>query len=140
MGHVQERRRVADKHSYRAMKERIFLLSILLSLALHIFWLSAITVVAPKSAGPVKFSKVSFLGPILMRGAIDLRMEPRARSFLEERYFNIFNKRTAVRSVQMKEPYVLYVEHARANGDENAKLPGMVAETLAGHKLEPLDL
>lgn len=66
---------------------RIFLIAILASLAWHVFWLSTITIVSrPEAGGSVKFSKVSFLGPILGKGSMELQAAPPERSFLEKRY------------------------------------------------------
>lgn len=68
-------------------KYKILSYAILASLVLHLFWISAVKVVVSKTPQKtVKFSKVSFLGPILSRGAIELKLSPRQRSFLEKRY------------------------------------------------------
>src|SRR3989338_790502 len=72
--------------SQRSLKNP-FVLALIFSFAWHIFWLSAVAVVVnPKETGPAKFSKISFLGPILGKGAISVRIEPRERSLLEKRY------------------------------------------------------
>ena len=67
---------------------RIFLIAILASLGWHLFWLSTIAIVSnPVNARSVKFSKVSFLGPLLGKGSMELQSRPKERSFLEIRYF-----------------------------------------------------
>ncbi len=66
---------------------RIFAIAITISLVWHLFWISTITIIAkPDKNAFVKFSKVSFLGPILGKGAMEVRARPKERSFLESRY------------------------------------------------------
>ena len=68
---------------------RIFAIAIAISLAWHLFWMSTITIVAkPDKNALVKFSKVSFLGPILGKGAMEVQARPKERSFLENRYMD----------------------------------------------------
>lgn len=68
-------------------KHRILSYAILASLIWHLFWISALKVVISKPPqAAVKFGKVSFLGPILSRSAIELKISPRQRSILEKRY------------------------------------------------------
>jgi hypothetical protein len=69
------------------LSEKALVIAVALSAAWHIFWLSAVTVTAvPKTKGVVRFSKVSFLGPILARKVLDVSIEPGERLFLEKRY------------------------------------------------------
>jgi hypothetical protein len=66
---------------------RILILAIAVSLVWHLFWLSTVKIVSgPVRREAVKFSKVSFLGPILSGISMDLRAAPASRSFLERRY------------------------------------------------------
>ena len=105
MGYVQKRGRVAGQYSDEQMNRitavktlskifkdegwRIFALAILASLIWHLFWFSTIAIVSnPINARSVKFSKVSFLGPLLEGGSIGLRAKPKERSFLETRYID----------------------------------------------------
>jgi len=75
------------------LKERVFFLALIASAAWHIFWLSAVTVVvAPKETAVVKFSNISFLGPLLARGTLEVRIEPPQRSFLEGRRLDFVEK------------------------------------------------
>jgi hypothetical protein len=68
-------------------KERVLIAALLFSAVWHIFWLSAVSVVvAPKAAKQVKFSGVSFLGPILDMGVFKTNIEPRERTMPEKRY------------------------------------------------------
>ena len=62
-------------------------MALAVSLVWHLFWLSAVKVVTePANRKAIKFSKVSFLGPFLERGAINLKVQPKERAFLEKRY------------------------------------------------------
>ena len=71
----------------RVRFDRILIVAIAISLAWHLFWVFGVTViVAPAKTGAVKFSKVSFLGPILERGALEVRVARGERTFLEKRY------------------------------------------------------
>ena len=66
---------------------RIFVLAILASLVWHLFWLSTIAIISnPTNARSAKFSKVSFLGPLLGKSSMELQARPKERSFLEMRY------------------------------------------------------
>lgn len=68
-------------------KDRVFICAILFSAIWHIFWISSVSVVVvPKAEIKVKFSGVSFLGPILDRGILKVNVEPRERTVLEKRY------------------------------------------------------
>jgi len=68
-------------------KYRILFYALLVSLVWHLFWISAIKVIVSKPPkAEVKFGRVSFLGPILSRSAIELKISPHQRSFLEKRY------------------------------------------------------
>ena len=75
------------------LKNRVFVIAILVSAGWHIFWMSAVKVVmAPKDASAVKFSKISFLGPILGKGALEVRFETGERSLLERKFLDIISK------------------------------------------------
>ena len=67
--------------------DKVLLAAIIISLAWHLFWVYGVTVVVdPGKTGTVKFSKISFLGPILERGALEVRVARGERTFLEKRY------------------------------------------------------
>lgn len=71
----------------KIFKDRVFIYAILFSAIWHIFWISSVSVVvAPKEERKVKFSGVSFLGPILDKGILKVSVEPRERTVLEKRY------------------------------------------------------
>lgn len=94
MGYVQEGRGVAGKYSDRQMiskafisKNRVLILAVAFSLGLHLFWISSIKIIMKSGYnGPVKFSKVSFLGPVYTTGGVELKARPKETSFLEKRY------------------------------------------------------
>ena len=66
---------------------RILIAAVVFSLAVHLFWLSAVKiVVSPGLTAHAKFSRVTFLGPILTKVNTEVRAERARRSYLEERY------------------------------------------------------
>lgn len=68
-------------------KEKVLISAILFSAVWHIFWLSAFTVVVvPNAKESVKFSSVSFLGPILEMGALNVGLKAHKRTDLEKNY------------------------------------------------------
>lgn len=70
-------------------KDNVLIFAILFSAVWHIFWLSAFTViVVPKVEKGVKFSNVSFLGPILEKNALNVNVNPSERTTLEKKYFD----------------------------------------------------
>ncbi len=118
---------------------RIFIAAVIISFAWHIFWLSAVKiVVVPGKAGHVKFSKVSFLGPLLERGGMEVRVEPLERSFLEKRY----RRRIEERNLKLNNgEEVLAKEYTgRENGhvlSDEEGMKGLIDKSLSGRKLEP---
>ena len=68
-------------------KEKVLISALLFSALWHVFWLSMVNVsVVPKVNKQIKFSGVSFLGPILDKGAFKLSVEHHERTILENRY------------------------------------------------------
>ena len=68
------------------LKNRALFISLAASGLWHLLWVSVITVViVPENIKAVKFSKVSFLGPVISAKALDVRTASRAASFLEGR-------------------------------------------------------
>jgi hypothetical protein len=63
---------------------RLLSAAIAVSLGWHLFWIAAIKVAAPSSAPQAKFSKVSFLGPLLSSVSMEVRRDEEL-SFLEKR-------------------------------------------------------
>jgi len=61
------------------------IIAIAASFFFHLFWISIIKVViVPEKVARIKFSKVSVFSPALGTSAFEVRMEPKARSFLEK--------------------------------------------------------
>lgn len=68
-------------------KEKFLVYAILLSAIWHIFWLSAFkVVVVPKAKKGVRFSNVSFLGPILEKGVLSVNVKAHEKTDLEKKY------------------------------------------------------
>lgn len=113
-------------------KDKIFILALAASLLWHIFWLSAVTITAPKEAGVLRFSKVSFLGPLPGRFRAEARFVPRERSFLERRYI------THVYGISGANGAPADIRESYKSGKAyDGKLLGFLEETLSGSKLEP---
>lgn len=132
MGRLQERRGFADKHSDEPMKtSRILISAIILSAVWHIFWISAVTVVVvPKAPSKsVKFSSVSFLGPILEQGMLKVSVAPHELSASEKEYLShIENLSGAMNGPDVKDPYV--------EAGIDSSLP-IVISVLDDRKIEP---
>ncbi len=119
-------------------KYRILIMAIGLSLILHCFWLSVVKViVAPENTRAVKFSKVSFLGPILTRMATEVRVSPRARSFLEDRYNTIAQNTTKRQSVPVAGAYLKDDSSKSSSVPVNYKLVWLIDNAVSDRKLEP---
>jgi hypothetical protein len=118
--------------------DRIMLAAIIISAAWHLFCMFAVTVViAPKNSGSVKFSKVSFLGPILDRGALEVRVAQGERTFLEKRYLAQIGKTAPViDNVPYEAQHLDLIEHDihAANGE---KIMAAVKDAVSASKLEP---
>ena len=116
---------------------RIFVLAMLASLMWHLFWLSVITITAPSQKAPIKFSKVSFLGPILGRGSMELRVQPKERSFLEKRYLNEIEISHLQFKSQTKNRSDKYEPAKEFDLLHKDKLTDFIDEAVGGAKLEP---
>ncbi|MDD5428053.1 MAG: hypothetical protein PHI58_02325 [Candidatus Omnitrophica bacterium] len=116
---------------------RIFALAVFASFLWHLFWMSAITVVSrPDSAGHVKFSKVSFLGPLLGKGDMGLQARPKEGSFLEKRYLEL--DRSSYYPVETTNPATDDFETdtgAYRSRDENMVM--LIEDALGADKTEP---
>jgi hypothetical protein len=113
------------------------MIAILVSLLWHLFWLSTITIVSrPDSSRHVKFSKVSFLGPLLGKGAMELQARPKERSFLEMKYLGTFSRL----SQQPDRTYAASVNTYENNGAYHSRdetMTALIDDALSGEKLEP---
>jgi hypothetical protein len=151
MGYVQARRGFTDQHSNGQMNAietikserfsgyRILILAIFFSLAWHLFWLSAIKVVAPSPApgSQARFSKVSFLGQILAKVNMEVRSQAVERSLLERRY-NVIAAKLDQRSAQAS-PSMGQKPEATSdtNRDTDGAMSYLIKEAVSGAKAEP---
>jgi hypothetical protein len=116
---------------------KILILAIALSFVWHIFWLFSVKIVsAPIRQDAVKFSKVSFLGPILSSISMEVRAAPASRSFLERRY-----RVMAVRSFSA-EARTGAQPASKDAGDapsvrSDGPLSAAIDDAVSGEKLEP---
>lgn len=120
------------------VNNRIFLIAIAISLVWHLFCISSVQIVTPKAASPVKFSRVSFLGPLLERGAIELRLEPKERSFLEKRHLEAVENMHYTGTGDAKNRSIAYVREETPLFLDREKLPYLVREAVSGPKPEPV--
>ena len=121
-------------------RDRVLLLALIFSVAWHLFWLSALTVVVvPKDTKPPKFSSVSFLGPILEASMLEVSSAVHERSTLEKRYLSeIENSSVLIR--EKAEPDA-YTEAGLDAGtdifESDEMLSGLAIAAIDGNKMEP---
>ena len=116
---------------------RILMIALAISLAGHLFWLSAVKIVStPASKAPVKFSKIAFLGPILARIDMEVRASPAERSLLEIRYRNMMGEMfyDEDRSAKFADPKY---ESREIPGRADQELSNVIDGVIAGEKIEP---
>ena len=106
----------------------------------HLFWLSALTVVAvPKDTRPPKFSNVSFLGPILEQSVLGVSSVAHERSALEKRYLSEIEDSSALIR-EMAAPGT-YTEAGLDTGSDifefDETLTGLAISAIDGTKMEP---
>jgi hypothetical protein len=120
-------------------KNRILISAIIFSAAWHIFWLSAFTVVVvPKVKKTVKFSNVSFLGPILERGVLNVNIKSYDRTELEKKYFDSIEPR-AVLSVDKiaHDSHVMPALDIAQSYSDREGLEAIVMTSIDTAKIEP---
>ena len=112
---------------------KFLFIAILISLVWHVFWLSTIKIVVkPGRARQVKFSRVSFLGPIL-GGGMMVAVEPKERTLLEKRYMNMVDHLPRAENGSLHGPYFEYEA-------KNTGLARYIDEAVSGEKIEPAAL
>lgn len=120
-------------------KEKVLLSALLISLVWHVFWLSMVNVsVVPKTNKQIKFSGVSFLGPILDRGALKLSVEPHERTILESRYLE--NIGILQPDVANRVSYADYAHKAVSEGIysvDDELFTGLTTAAIDTQKIEP---
>ena len=116
------------------MRNRIIVIAIAASLGLHLFWIAIVRVVAPTVKKPVRFSRVSFLGPVLSRGFTEVRIRSRERTLLETRHLERLERAAdPTSSPALKRP-------APAGSGSVAfkkRLTSLIDTAVSGAKLEP---
>lgn len=153
MGHVQARGRLAGQYSDEQVKGimlapkivekffkdesyRIFMIAVLASLLWHLFWLSTITIVAkPENARAVKFSRVSFLGPLLGGGSMEFQARPKERSFLEKRYLDAAGRLSKEPAAGANKAIEAYEEGSGASHGRDERMTSAIDDALAGDKI-----
>ena len=116
------------------IKEKMLISAIAVSLVWHALWLSAIKIVSmPPEAAPHKFSRVSFLGPILGRGAIEARSTRGESSFLDERYMAALRK-SATPEFGSADKSAIPADEGR---DVERGMSVFIERSLEGEKLSP---
>lgn len=120
-------------------KYRVLILALLFSAIWHILWLSAVSVVVvPKPEKMVRFSGVSFLGPILDKGAFKISVESRERTPAEKHYLDyiggIPGNLTDNATRDEYEKLVPVGESITASGED---LSGLIIAAIDNHKIEP---
>lgn len=139
---MSSRRGIASEYSYIKMKKekRVFMSAILASVLWHVFWLSMITVVVvPNRIEPIKFSKVSFLGPILERTPMELGIKPVERSSLEMKYLSRIDRidiplNNSNIAGRLREETSLAEPHSVIHSN----LTDLIEQSLSGSKIEPV--
>lgn len=119
---------------FRVLKDRVFISAVLVSIVWHIFWMLAIkVVVVPTKTEPIRFSKVSFLGPILGRSVPELRIEPKKQTFLEKRYIRKIEE-------MLFDRYELDIKYIDTKGEllSDKKLSYQIKDAISGSKIEPI--
>ena len=117
---------------------KVLAVAIVISLAWHLFWLSAVKVVVkPGKAKTVKFSKVAFLGPLLTRGVMAVTAEPKARSLLEKRYLSGVAKFSAANEPKAGDQYSRLDDTGPGRSSADAKMITLIDQMLGTIKLEP---
>lgn len=80
---------------------RMLLVGIAISLTIHLFWISMIDIVsATAPEHPLKFTSVTFLGPILSGVNMQVQASPADRSMLEKRYKSLIKSFIGIETSQ----------------------------------------
>jgi hypothetical protein len=126
------------KTKINIFKDRVLISAILFSAIWHTFWLSAFTViVVPKVEKTVKFSNVSFLGPILEKGVLNVNVKAHERTSLENSYLTSIATQPA-----LKEKRPLYDDHVLPPLDiiscgNDERLTALAVDKIDTDKIEP---
>jgi hypothetical protein len=118
-------------------RDKILLIAIAASLVWHLFWLTGIKIISPKTRDVVRFSRVSFLGPVLARKSLEVRIAPGERSFLEKRFLDMMGDMATMagRGQNSGAPGSIPEKDYFLTSDK--ELSGLVKNSLQGRKIEP---
>jgi hypothetical protein len=122
------------------LESRILILAVVVSLFWHLLWLSLIKVVVkPDRIGPIKFSKVAFLGPVSAAGTGELSVAPRTLSFLEKRYRNNVMRSSAqgAAASQRSAGYAYTEEKAGTQAHRDDGITYLIQDALESPKPQP---
>ena len=120
------------------LRDPIFVIALSLSVVWHIFWLSSVKVIVmPEKAGAVKFSKVSFLGPILEKGALEVRMDLGQHSFLEKRCIEMVERYASDNERLTRRKPVKAARGKDFYGLSDNRLSGFIKNAISDSKMEP---
>ena len=122
------------------MKRRSVLVSaIIFSAIWHLFWLSALTVVVvPKDTKPLKFSGVSFLGPILEESMLKVSVAVHERSASEKRYLSDIGSSPILTGDETdSDIYTKTGIDAETDPEFDGTITSLAILSIDGNKLEP---
>ncbi len=120
------------------LKNRVFIIALAVSLLWHLFWISTIKIISkPGRSGKVKFARVSFLGPILNKGTLELKVRPKDRSFLEKRYMRAAAGMPDKDIARSATGAFKYKPRLSPQMKYEDKLVDLIDESLSGQKPEP---
>lgn len=118
----------------RFFQDPVFIVAILVSAIWHIFWLSIVSVsTVPREIDSIRFSKVSFLGPMPASRALEMRVEPGSRSLPEKRFFKFIENLTPPDEFLQKTGHDIDAPYK----EEDGVFTSLVKDSLAASKLEP---
>jgi hypothetical protein len=113
---------------------RILFIAISVSLIGHVFWMSALKVVAsPAPARSIKFGKISFLGPTAFHTGMELKLSPRQRSLLEKRYLASLDHAAYEKPRPGGSEYLDYEPDCAVDGP----IRSLITDAITGDKAEP---
>ncbi len=121
-------------------KDRLLISAILFSAVWHIFWLSAVTVVVvPKVKKPIKFSSVSFLGPILDKGIMTVSaLATSERTLLEKKYLSYIEDLSISKGREFaKNPYAETGLNDTAASSQDERFLNLAISAIDGQKADP---
>ena len=120
-------------------KNKVLVAAIVFSVVWHIFWLSAFkVVVVPKVKMAVKFSNVSFLGPILERSVVSVDVKPRERTILEKNYLDYTQAQPAVLGQSVaRDGYVMPGPDTALSYGNDEELTALAVAAIDTGKIEP---